>query len=211
MSRATLNDLPAIMALEAAGFERGRWSEDSWRSELAQGRPTGGCAPLAPPDHAAYVHRDPQGRPVAVVALSQAGDVAELLRLIVQPERRRQGLGRELVAQALAWAELRGLERVLLEVAADNTAASALYRQAGFQVIARRADYYGPGVDAWVMERRLTVVPSPVELAAAGGSMLGGDGSQDEAPAGTSWRPVGEGGPRAGADHGPAGRGGGDG
>ncbi|MDR1265245.1 MAG: GNAT family N-acetyltransferase [Propionibacteriaceae bacterium] len=156
MSLANRNDLPAIMALEAGGFERGRWSEESWRSELVQCRPTGGCAPLAPPDHAVYVRRDPQGRPVAVVALSQADDVAELLRLIVQPERRRQGLGRDLVDQALAWAELHDLKRVLLEVAADNTTAIALYRRAGFQVIARRAGYYDPDVDALVMERRLT-------------------------------------------------------
>jgi ribosomal protein S18 acetylase RimI-like enzyme len=40
---------------------------------------------------------------------------------------------------------------VLLEVAADNSAALALYSRAGFRVISRRADYYGHGRDAVVL------------------------------------------------------------
>ena len=31
---ATLDDLDAIMALEAEGFDHGHWSADAWRSEL---------------------------------------------------------------------------------------------------------------------------------------------------------------------------------
>lgn len=151
MSLATLADLDAILALERAAFAR-PWSEASWRDELEQTRPTGGCAPLAPPTHAVYVERDEVGRPIAVLALSMAGDVADLLRVSVAPDHRRRGLGRGLVVQAKAWAAQRGAARLLLEVSAQNAPAVALYEHEGFSTIDRRRDYYGPGDDALVME-----------------------------------------------------------
>jgi ribosomal-protein-alanine N-acetyltransferase len=85
---------------------------------------------------------------------SAAGE-AEILTLAVDPAARRQGTGRALVADFLAEARARGAERAFLEVAADNAAAAALYRQAGFAEAGRRRGYFAaPGraaVDATVM------------------------------------------------------------
>jgi [ribosomal protein S18]-alanine N-acetyltransferase len=59
-------------------------------------------------------------------------DEVELARLIVDPARRRTGLGRRLVDQLLAAARDTGLSGCLLRVAPDNAPALALYRSAGF-------------------------------------------------------------------------------
>ncbi len=84
-------------------------------------------------------------------------DEAELLTLAVAPEGRRQGIGAALLAQFTAEAGARGGQRGWLEVAADNGAAIALYRGAGWGDSGRRRGYYrdgpGPAVDALLMER----------------------------------------------------------
>jgi ribosomal-protein-alanine N-acetyltransferase len=83
---------------------------------------------------------------------------AEVLTLAVRPEARRHGVGRALVAAALGLAK-QSATSMFLEVAADNPGARALYEQAGFETVGRRAGYYGraaaPSVDAIVMRRAL--------------------------------------------------------
>ncbi len=85
---------------------------------------------------------------------------AELISLAVAPAARRQGLGRALLADFTAAAKARGAQRAFLEVAADNSAALALYRVAGWRESGRRAAYYqrpqGPDIDALLLEVRLT-------------------------------------------------------
>jgi ribosomal-protein-alanine N-acetyltransferase len=49
---------------------------------------------------------------------------------------------------------------VLLEVRADNEPAQRLYERLGFERIAVRRGYYQPGVDGWVLRRRLGDAPS---------------------------------------------------
>ena len=84
---------------------------------------------------------------------------AELLTLAVAPEARRQGIGRGLVTDFIARAAAQGAATVFLEVAADNAAALALYRAAGFAEAGRRRGYYrrpdGAAADALVLRRAL--------------------------------------------------------
>ncbi|MCR8725973.1 ribosomal protein S18-alanine N-acetyltransferase [Frigidibacter sp. ROC022] len=105
-----------------------------------------------------FMVAEPQGFALARVV----ADEAELLTLAVAPEARRKGLGRRLLDGCLATARQRRAEVMLLEVAADNAAAIALYHDAGFAEIARRPAYYrhpdGGSRDALVM--RLSLVPS---------------------------------------------------
>ena len=79
----------------------------------------------------------------------------DLHRIVVAPSRRRLGLARAMLVAGLQWAIREGAARMVLEVEHDNEAAIALYRGHGFRPIAARADYYGPGADAVVMERPL--------------------------------------------------------
>lgn len=143
LDRATTADLAAILALEASGFAPGgRWSADSWRGELQGG---GHCAPAVRLD----------GVLVGVAAFQRVAEVADLNRVIVEPAERGRGIGRALVEAGLVWAGEQGAARVLLEVACDNEPAIALYRGLGFAEISRRADYYGTGRDALVMQKEL--------------------------------------------------------
>lgn len=82
---------------------------------------------------------------------------AELLTLACDPACRRQGLGRACLAAFEAEALARGAVRFLLEVAAGNVAALALYHGAGYIEVARRAGYYsmpdGTRQDAMTLEK----------------------------------------------------------
>jgi diaminopimelate decarboxylase len=54
------------------------------------------------------------------------------LGIAVSPDRRGGGVGSALLAEALRWARSVGVEKVVLSVYPDNTAAVALYRKFGF-------------------------------------------------------------------------------
>ena len=66
------------------------------------------------------------------VWVDEEEDEVELARLIIDPSRRRSGLGRQLVMQLLVAARATGKRACLLRVAPDNEPAAALYRAAGF-------------------------------------------------------------------------------
>lgn len=76
---------------------------------------------------------------------------AELLTLAVAPDRRRQGVARDLVARFMAQAAGAGAACAFLEVASDNLPAQALYRAAGWRQVGVRRNYYAHGIDAVVM------------------------------------------------------------
>ena len=83
---------------------------------------------------------------------------AEVLTLAVRPAQRRRGIARALVDAAALLAS-QTASAMFLEVADDNPAAVALYAQAGFAAVGRRAGYYArpgaPAADAIVMRRTL--------------------------------------------------------
>ncbi len=76
-----------------------------------------------------------------VIARSIAGE-AEIISIGVRPDRRRQGVGAMLLADALYRAVALGADAIFLEVAEDNPGAIALYRSTGFETVGRRPDYY---------------------------------------------------------------------
>lgn len=88
---------------------------------------------------------------------------AELLTIAVDPDARREGRARALLAQFVSTAQTRGAEQAFLEVAEDNTAARAAYRSAGWQELGRRKGYYrmpdGNRVDAIVLTLALSAPP----------------------------------------------------
>jgi ribosomal-protein-alanine N-acetyltransferase len=87
--------------------------------------------------------------------MSQAGDESELLRVMVAPEYRRLGIGRQLIRAGLQWAKDHQAATCWLEVEATNTAAIRAYDELGFDPVGRRGNYYGQGRDAIVMRRDL--------------------------------------------------------
>ena len=93
----------------------------------------------------------PDDRPVGYgeLWLDEEEDEVELARLIVDPARRRSGVGRALVGGLVAAAGATGLSGCLLRVASDNAPAIALYAVAGFaEVEPERAAEWNQGQPA---------------------------------------------------------------
>lgn len=90
-------------------------------------------------------------RPQGFLIGRTAADEAELLTLAVEPEARRQGIGRALVQEFARVAALRGAAHGFLEIASDNDAALSLYAACGWRQTGRRRSYYAPGIDALTM------------------------------------------------------------
>ena len=89
-----------------------------------------------------------------------AAEEAELLTLATHPEHRRRGVARTLMQDWEQEARGRGAQDAHLEVAADNTAAKALYTSCGYGLVGERTGYYtrsdGSVVDAVLMYKPLT-------------------------------------------------------
>jgi ribosomal-protein-alanine N-acetyltransferase len=141
---ATSADGDALAELHAAAFA------ESWPADdiLRFTEDRGGFALVA----------EEGAAPAGFILCRLMAGEAEVLTLAVRPGARRRGVGRTLLEAALALC--RGAAAAMfLEVAADNPGAIALYAGAGFDVVGRRAGYYGrpgaPSVDALVMRRAL--------------------------------------------------------
>lgn len=93
----------------------------------------------------------------ALLVILTSPDTADILTLATGPDHRRKGYGAKLIRAALKHLGERGIERLLLDVAADNMAGIALYSALGFSEDGRRKSYYkrgdGPRADAILMSR----------------------------------------------------------
>lgn len=96
-----------------------------------------------------------EGQPAGFAMAYSVGAEGEILTLCVLPAYRRRGIAAGLLTASLDKLARQGCRRVLLEAAADNLPAHALYRKAGFREIGRRVGYYrrsaSPNVDAVVL------------------------------------------------------------
>jgi ribosomal-protein-alanine N-acetyltransferase len=132
---ATPTDVPLVRALQSLLPEP---VEDLF----ADGLP-GGITLVAVPEGAWTPPGDPgDAHPVGYVHAYDTGYVSEL---VVAPEHRGRGHGRDLLSRCLAELRARGVDRAELEVAADNERARSLYESLGFAVAERRPDRYASG------------------------------------------------------------------
>lgn len=135
-------DAQPIVALEEALFGADAWSLPSVVSELS-GDDRFGVVAVADDEVVGYA------------LTMRTGDAVDLQRIGVHPLRRRRGIARALLAQALERAVADGAHRMLLEVSAANTTAIAFYAAEGFEELDRRPRYYRDGSDALVLSRTL--------------------------------------------------------
>jgi [ribosomal protein S18]-alanine N-acetyltransferase len=100
--------------------------------------------------------------PIGFALAIGLGKECEVVALGVVPERRRAGTGTALLESICSDARNIGAHSVVLEVAADNIAARALYARNGFVQTGGRRNYYrstGPAIDALVLRRPLAAAP----------------------------------------------------
>jgi ribosomal-protein-alanine N-acetyltransferase len=140
--KASSEDLPRIVWLEDSAFV------DSWPYDLLAYEFTN--------PRSLVLVAEREGRPAAgYVAFRHGGGEAEILRLAVAPEERRQGIARALVAAGLDRLRQEKVESCHLEVRMDNEGAIAFYHALGFTRAGRRRRYYRDGEDALVLSLAL--------------------------------------------------------
>lgn len=142
---ATPDDLAAIVALETQTQGDDAWSETLVADGIGGGLPT----------ISYLVSRADDAEVVGYAVASFVADIAELQRIGVSAEHRRQGHARRLVEAVITAGRTAGADRLLLEVRADNRGALAFYAALDFVEIDRRPRYYADGTDAVVMRRPL--------------------------------------------------------
>jgi ribosomal-protein-alanine N-acetyltransferase len=145
LSEASAHDSSAIAALHGASFRRG-WSEQEVEGLLI--------------DRQVITHRAQTGARLAGFIMSRLVEgEAEILSVAVAGRQRGRGLARQLLHLHLRRLAGLGARTVFLEVDEHNDPALRLYHRAGFEEIARRANYYpgpdGKGATALVLRRDL--------------------------------------------------------
>jgi ribosomal-protein-alanine N-acetyltransferase len=133
-----------ILPIESDLFGAEKWTAGMFWNELANG-------------HLYLAALDGAGAVLGYAGLAlNPPDEGWINNIAVRRDAQRRGIGRLLVARLLDVAIQTGVKEVLLEVAADNEAAQALYAAFGFEKIGVRKGYYQPtNTDAYVMRVEL--------------------------------------------------------
>jgi ribosomal-protein-alanine N-acetyltransferase len=93
------------------------------------------------------------------ISYHQVLEEAEICNLAVLPEKKGQGIGKQLLQAMIRSCLAAGVERIFLEVRVSNFPAQALYLRSGFEIIGRRKNYYShPQEDALIMEKKVRPV-----------------------------------------------------
>lgn len=135
----TLDDLPAVQAIEQASFTT-PWPPHAYRSELESNR------------LATYLVARAGGELVAYAGIWMMVDEAHITTFAVDPRWRRQRIGERLLLTLLDIAKDRRAREATLEVRLSNLAARRLYEKYGFRPVGIRPRYYSDdNEDALIM------------------------------------------------------------
>jgi ribosomal-protein-alanine N-acetyltransferase len=137
-------DLEEVQAIEQDLFGPDAWRPAQFWAELAR-----------VPESRWYVTARSDGAIVGYAGLFLVPHEADVQTIAVARAHQGRGLGAVLLEALAGRARAAGVSLLHLEVRADNDAALALYRRAGFEPDGRRRDYYGRGRDAVLMSLRL--------------------------------------------------------
>jgi len=142
-------DLKDIEELERESFSD-PWSEKSLRPSFGTKILVGEVA-----RDAEYTKDPGSKRIVGYAIIRTVADEAELLRICVAKDTRRNGYGRKILSSALELAKNDGAEKMFLEVRSANAPARGLYTSAGFEETGIRKNYYSDPVDDAVIMVKL--------------------------------------------------------
>lgn len=138
------SDVEAILTIQAASLDAATWDRGAYEQTLAGVTPNRGIVALFETEVAGFA------------SFRVIDCEAELLNLAVRPDRRRRGVGAQLIQAVMREVTRVGATRLFLEVRESNVAALNLYRRFGFEQQYRRAGYYrNPPEDALALARQL--------------------------------------------------------
>jgi [ribosomal protein S18]-alanine N-acetyltransferase len=145
--RATPADIPHMRSLEQQAETAAHWAEREYGALFA---------PDAPKRLALIAG---EGDDVGGFLIARCDlDEWELENVVVAPDRRRSGIGGQLVVALLHQAAKAGATSVLLEVRESNQAARQLYKKFGFVEAGRRPRYYeSPAEDALLLKYSVSI------------------------------------------------------
>jgi ribosomal-protein-alanine N-acetyltransferase len=129
LRKMTVEDIPAVIDLDKKSFSL-PWPERSFRFELTD-NPASRC----------WV-AELDGKVVGMIVVWLIVEEAHVATLAIDPEYRRQGIGKRLLAHALRHLIPDGARSSFLEVRASNVAAQEMYRKFGYEATGRRQRYY---------------------------------------------------------------------
>lgn len=141
---AKRTDIPQIAAIERVSFDQ-PWSTESFVHELSL------------PFSRTFVAISEEGSRAELAGYLcrwLVADECHILSLAVAPRFRRAGVAQLLMDEVIAEAACKHVGIITLEVRRSNLAARSLYRKLNFVERRVRRNYYGPGEDAIIMERR---------------------------------------------------------
>ena len=103
-----------------------------------------------------YWVAEEQGEVIAYLNLQKILEEGDIYKIAVRLDKRRQGIGEQLLEYAIQEAKKEGITQITLEVRKSNTAAISLYQKKGFSQEGIRPDYYEkPKEDAIIMWKRV--------------------------------------------------------
>jgi [ribosomal protein S18]-alanine N-acetyltransferase len=147
----TLEDLPAVHAIERASFVS-PWPDEAYRNEIRTNR------------LASYVVARLEHAVVGFGGLWVMVDEAHVTSFAVDPRWRRRGVGERLLLALLDLAVRRQAREATLEVRLSNIPARKLYEKYGFRPVGIRPRYYSDnGEDALIMTTEALSSPAMQE------------------------------------------------
>lgn len=141
---ATLADLPELVRIENLSFVTDRFSRRSFRYLLTKAN-----ANTLVEDQAGQI------RGYVMLLFNVGTSLARLYSYAVDPNARRQGIGKALVEQAEVEAIEHDCIAMRLEIRQDNEASINLFKQYGYRQIGMVPDYYEDGMTALRFEKSL--------------------------------------------------------
>jgi ribosomal-protein-alanine N-acetyltransferase len=140
---AGIEELPEVQAIENSCFGEERYSEEVLAAMLEE------------EGFETFLAEDDELMGSATVNFRDDLVAAQLVSIAVLPRFRGKGVARALLAEAEARVRRRGATRMVLQVAVTNVAALNLYLHQGYVLEGMIGDYYGPGRDAYFMDKVL--------------------------------------------------------
>ncbi|MGP8251022.1 MAG: ribosomal protein S18-alanine N-acetyltransferase [Terracidiphilus sp.] len=142
------SDLPRVLRIAESANEAPRWPRQTF-VEMLSGEFLSRRIALVATDSGS-------GEALGFAVASLVPPEAELENIAVAREVQRRGIGRLLLSELVQELRHAGIETLLLEVRASNSAAIDLYSSFGFNESGRRSRYYSsPVEDAVLMTLKL--------------------------------------------------------
>jgi ribosomal protein S18 acetylase RimI-like enzyme len=100
------------------------------------------------------------GFAIAQWARGTSGAIGYIQTIEVAPDRRKQGIGQELLRRVEDSARAASAQAMWLHVHAENAAAIHLYESSGYLIEGKEEDYYAPGDAALIYGKPLESEPA---------------------------------------------------